>query len=199
MRYITGRLQAMAREWLMNRSQPTPLGRLLLAAMAAKSRATGQRYTYRRWQQEIEEQTGQRINFAHLRNLVAAKVRRKRRDGTVELVDYHPRPDTLAAALAPLRGYIDEAAAWVAAGYVPPEVQQQVERIRALEEARDKLHRVHRVHRVDQPMDGSDEDVEAALLEQQLQHDLNAAWETLAKLSAHYRRRSGRNAQGPTP
>jgi hypothetical protein len=175
----------------MNRSQPTPLGRLLLAAMAAKSKATGQRYTYRRWQQEIEEQTGQRINFAHLRNLVAAKVRRKRRDGTVELVDYHPRPGTLAAALVPLRGYIDEAAAWVAAGYIPPEVQQHAERIRTLEEARDRLNQAYR--------DRSTGDIEAALLQEQLQRDLDAAWETLARLSAHYRRRSGQNAQAPTP
>jgi hypothetical protein len=182
----------------MNRSQPTPLGRLLLAAMAAKSKATGQRYTYRRWQQEIEEQTGQRINFAHLRNLVAAKVRRKRRDGTVELVDYHPRPGTLAAALVPLRGYIDEAAAWVAAGYIPPEVQQHAERIRTLEEARDRLNQAYRDRSTDQT-ERSEEDIEAALLQEQLQRDLDAAWETLARLSAHYRRRSGQNAQAPTP
>lgn len=183
-------------------TRPSPLGRLLLAAMAAKGQATGQRYTYRRWQQEIEELTGQRIVYSHLRNLVAGKVRRVRRDGTVELVDYHPRPDTLAAALTPLRGYIDEDAAWIAAGYAPPTVQEHVARLRALEDALEALRRAPREQRAPQPSGPPREgasppaDAEVAALEQQLQHDLQEAWQTLARLSEALRRRSG---QAPTP
>lgn len=96
-----------------------PLGKILSDAMACRGADLGKRYTYRDWEREILEQTGHRIVFSHLRNLVAGRVKR-RRHGREDVEPYRPRVETLALALHPLRRYVDEGAVYLAAGYAPP-------------------------------------------------------------------------------
>lgn len=116
---------------------PSPLGRLLLEAKDRKSAEQGYKFTFRQWEQEIEELTGERISFAHLSNIIRGTWnRRPRKDGTVtgSGLYYRPRARTLAAVLAPLRGYIDESQAWALAGHTPPEIQEAAAELRAYAE-----------------------------------------------------------------
>ncbi len=116
---------------LRQSSKPSALGRLILEAVARLEAERGAPYTYREWEHEIEEQTGQRIIYSHLRNMVAGRVVRSFRSGE-SIEEYRPRPEMLALALVPLRGFIDEDAAYLAAGHAPPRLQHDIEQLSQL-------------------------------------------------------------------